>query len=648
MTTVIPPAPPEKTSQSAGASFFEVLAGTLSQAAPMFKGSSAATSRFAPQTEPEGSGAHNDGHESADSIEETNTSSSGYVIRSTAAPANPKRAAAPASPSQSQPQSAAQYVAQYTSRSAARPVAGTTLSAAPVLLSSTALAAKIAASIVLPQSSLAAPKSAVTTSQAAAAVPSTTAIASQPAPVASDASPTAAPAVPASTAQIPQLQPDSVASATPAAQSTIAADPAAAGSSASPVAHASTTIEASVTVPVAPAATTAPGTIASASTLRTLDSKPAPAPRTLNDSASAIPAEPPAGRNENSARVESIPQADSQASANKGAAAKTGTNSEADSQKQSGSAAAPANPAASQLPQSQITASAPDSTAILSEVGVNPFAGTATQTDSQSDSQSVNQPASSIKAVQPSPTAIGDSTPATSAAKNSPSVSISSDPSAHSSVAGSPPAQSALADASQPAGGAAKTTDAAATPIPLAQAGAAPHDATAARSQTGATPETPRATDRSPAPEPADAASTSRIDTARVMQSMSQSEMRVGMHSAEFGEISIRTSVTPQQMMAQISVDHGDLGKAISAHIPAMEQKLGGETGLRALVEVNQGAMSFSGERGYSSQREQKSNAAAAQSDGAQSSAEIDQQVLREGSRTATAPAGGYRLDIRA
>lgn len=129
---------------------------------------------------------------------------------------------------------------------------------------------------------------------------------------------------------------------------------------------------------------------------------------------------------------------------------------------------------------------------------------------------------------------------------------------------------------------------------------------------------------------------------------MSQSEMRVGMHSAEFGEISIRTSVTPQQMMAQISVDHGDLGKAISAHIPAMEQKLGGETGLRALVEVNQGAMSFSGERGYSSQREQKSNAAAAQSDGAQSSAEIDQQVLREGSRTATAPAGGYRLDIRA
>ena len=39
--------------------------------------------------------------------------------------------------------------------------------------------------------------------------------------------------------------------------------------------------------------------------------------------------------------------------------------------------------------------------------------------------------------------------------------------------------------------------------------------------------------------------------------------MRVGMHSTEFGDISIRTTLSQQQMLAQISLDHSDLGPTL-------------------------------------------------------------------------------------
>ena len=80
----------------------------------------------------------------------------------------------------------------------------------------------------------------------------------------------------------------------------------------------------------------------------------------------------------------------------------------------------------------------------------------------------------------------------------------------------------------------------------------------------------------------------------------------MGMHSSEFGDISIRTSVTQQQMQTQISVDHDELGNALSAHIPNMQMKLGSEYGLHATIEVNQNGTSFSsdGDRSQQPQHE--------------------------------------------
>ena len=96
---------------------------------------------------------------------------------------------------------------------------------------------------------------------------------------------------------------------------------------------------------------------------------------------------------------------------------------------------------------------------------------------------------------------------------------------------------------------------------------------------------------------------TSGINTAQLVQSMSESEMRLGMHSAEFGDIDIRTSVTQQQVHAQISVDHTALGSAIAAHLPSLQAKLGNDSGLQTSIHLNQGDGSLTGGLGHASQQ---------------------------------------------
>ena len=57
--------------------------------------------------------------------------------------------------------------------------------------------------------------------------------------------------------------------------------------------------------------------------------------------------------------------------------------------------------------------------------------------------------------------------------------------------------------------------------------------------------------------------------TAKFVQGMNQSEFRVGMQSQEFGNIDIRTSVARHMFSAQISVEHGDMAKSMTAQLPA-------------------------------------------------------------------------------
>jgi hypothetical protein len=141
-------------------------------------------------------------------------------------------------------------------------------------------------------------------------------------------------------------------------------------------------------------------------------------------------------------------------------------------------------------------------------------------------------------------------------------------------------------------------------------------------------------------------AGSSAINTARVIQTMNETEMRVGMHSSEFGDISIRTMVTQQQMQAQISVDHSELVSALSAHIPSVQAKLGADYGLHASIEVSQGGASFSSNQGQSSQRDYKPSTSSSQFDGTVSAVAETVPAI---TRSAAAPAiESARLDIRA
>jgi hypothetical protein len=221
--------------------------------------------------------------------------------------------------------------------------------------------------------------------------------------------------------------------------------------------------------------------------------------------------------------------------------------------------------------------------------------------------------------------------------------SLSADASSQSASSVSQAMQHAQIDIAAP-----NTADPGAAQIQSISAPAATHDAPA-QTRTDGPSSTPRqehlpASEQQLQAQETDHAA-SGVNAAKVIQNMSETEMRVGMHSAEFGGISIRTAISQQQMTAQISVDHSDLGKAISAHIPSMQEKIGGETGLRALVEVSQSAMSFTGERGSSPQHQPRTHSSAANVQSVDTTVDSDQTFL------STAPlttGSSYRLDIRA
>ena len=146
-------------------------------------------------------------------------------------------------------------------------------------------------------------------------------------------------------------------------------------------------------------------------------------------------------------------------------------------------------------------------------------------------------------------------------------------------------------------------------------------------------------------PGSGEVAAPSGINAAKLMQTMNQSEMHVGMRSSEFGDISIRTSIAEQEMVTRISLDHGELSQAISAHVSAMQAKLGEDLGLNASIQVHNLGSSPSGEFGQSSPGEQRSLHHSVQTAGVPSSPEEEAGT----SMAATAIAGNPgRLDIRA
>lgn len=50
--------------------------------------------------------------------------------------------------------------------------------------------------------------------------------------------------------------------------------------------------------------------------------------------------------------------------------------------------------------------------------------------------------------------------------------------------------------------------------------------------------------------------------------------LRVGLRSGEFGNVDIRTSLVHNQFTAEISVERGELGRALSAELPSLQHRL--------------------------------------------------------------------------
>jgi len=61
---------------------------------------------------------------------------------------------------------------------------------------------------------------------------------------------------------------------------------------------------------------------------------------------------------------------------------------------------------------------------------------------------------------------------------------------------------------------------------------------------------------------------------ARLVERLGQSELRLGVHAGELGKVDIRTSLGRTQFTAEISVERGELGRALTAELPSLHTRL--------------------------------------------------------------------------
>jgi len=78
----------------------------------------------------------------------------------------------------------------------------------------------------------------------------------------------------------------------------------------------------------------------------------------------------------------------------------------------------------------------------------------------------------------------------------------------------------------------------------------------------------------SSSPLPAERLPVPLFSSAQLIEKVSQSELRLGMRTGEFGNVEIRTTFDHQQVKAEISSERGELGRALSAELPGFEQRL--------------------------------------------------------------------------
>jgi len=64
------------------------------------------------------------------------------------------------------------------------------------------------------------------------------------------------------------------------------------------------------------------------------------------------------------------------------------------------------------------------------------------------------------------------------------------------------------------------------------------------------------------------------VNTAKLVQGLTQSELRVGLQTRDFGNIDIRTSASHHEFSAQISVEHSEVARTLTTELPSLYARL--------------------------------------------------------------------------
>lgn len=96
------------------------------------------------------------------------------------------------------------------------------------------------------------------------------------------------------------------------------------------------------------------------------------------------------------------------------------------------------------------------------------------------------------------------------------------------------------------------------------------------------------------------------INTAKLVQGLSQSELRVGLQTRDFGNIDIRTSVSHHEFSAQISVEHGDMARTLTTELPGLYERLNDQQVQVSSIHIQ--SQSFSASSGMNQHSQQSAS----------------------------------------
>jgi flagellar hook-length control protein FliK len=84
------------------------------------------------------------------------------------------------------------------------------------------------------------------------------------------------------------------------------------------------------------------------------------------------------------------------------------------------------------------------------------------------------------------------------------------------------------------------------------------------------------------------------VNTAKLVQGIGQSELRIGLQSRELGSVDIRTSIAAHTFSAQIFVEHRDVANTLSSELPGLYSRLADQRVLAGPIQIHSDGLATS------------------------------------------------------